>query len=87
MGYYISGESIVFDNNRYYVTIKFSKGNRLYSYDEYLLGPILIKEDSLIFKDYIKNLYEKLFSGYKKSLEYGSCSNFDDIIKTIEKYI
>ena len=39
MGYYISSEDLVYDNGRYYVSIRFNKGVSNYSYDEYLLGP------------------------------------------------
>ena len=57
MGYYISSENLVFDNGRYYVSIRFCKGNSNYSYDELLLGPCLLKEYSSLFNEYILNLY------------------------------
>ena len=88
MGYYISREDIVFDNNRYYVTIEFLKGDCSYSYDELLLGPILLKNNSDLFNKYIKNLYNKNIKGYNKAKMFNSdLSLFDKFISTLKKYI
>lgn len=89
MGYNIVSEDIVFDNNRYYVTIRFEEGKCNYSYDEYLLGPILIKNNSLIFKDYVKYLYNKNISGYNKCLQYNgdNVCYMNKLIKTLNRYI
>lgn len=89
MGYYIVSEDIVFDNNRYYVSIRFSKGIRNYSYDEYLLGPCLISSNSSIFKDYVLCLYNKNIKGFNKSKEFNG-SGFNDLnlmINCLKKYI
>ena len=85
-GYYISDESIVFDNNRYYITIKFSKGAREYSSTEYFLGPKLIKNNSSIFKDYVDNLYSKNIKAYNKSIEFNVDSPIIDLINAIKDY-
>lgn len=87
MGYYISDEDIVFDNNRYYVTIAFSVGNRKYSYDDYLLGPIL--KDKKLFKDYVLDLYRKNIGGYNKALRFNGSKllELEKLIETLKKYI
>lgn len=88
MGYYISREDIVFDNNRYYVTIEFLKGNSNYSYDEYLLGPILLENNSDLFNKYVKKMYDKNIKGYNKAKEFNSdLISFDKMMKSLEKHI
>ena len=88
MGYYISSENLVYDNGRYYVSIRFIKGICEYSYDEYLLGPCLIRENSKLFNDYIHSLYNKNINGYCKSLEFDSCSNdLKMFMECLKKYI
>ena len=87
MGYYISSEDIVFDNNRYYVSIRFEKGISNYSYDELLLGPCLIKSNSSIFFDYVNNLYNKIIKGYEKSILFNGESSMELMINSLRKYI
>lgn len=89
MGYYILDENIVFDNNRYYVTIKFDLGNRNYSYDDYLLGPILRLSSSHLFKDYVRSLYNKNIKGYNKAIEFSAdkLTDFSIFMETLKKYI
>lgn len=89
MGYYIVSEKLVFDNKRFYVSIRFSLGRVSYSYDQLLLGPCLIDENSVLFKQYVKNLYDKYIGGYNKSLEFNGDS-FNDIslmINCLKRYI
>lgn len=50
LGYKIEEELIIEENAIFYEIIKFVKGNREYSEIEYKFGPILIKENSDIFK-------------------------------------
>ena len=88
MGYYINREDIVFDNNRYYVTVEFLKGNSNYSYDEYLLGPVLLKNNSDLFNKYVKKMYDKNIKGYNKAKEFNSdLVSFDRMMNSLEKYI
>lgn len=89
LGYYISDEHIVFDNNRYYVSIKFCLGIKEYNYDDYLLGPILRFSDSSLFKDYVKKIYDKNLKGYNKSKIYktDNLSEFTMFMDTLKKYI
>ena len=88
MGYYIVSEDLVYDNSRYYVSIRFSKGECNYSFDELLLGPCLLKNRSDLFYLYIDSMYRKIIKGYNKSVEYKSDSfdNLNLIIKCLEKY-
>jgi len=87
MGYYISCEDIVFDNNRYYVSIRFEEGISNYSYDELLLGPCLIKSNSSVFNDYVNNLYSKVIKGYNKAIEFNGSSDMELMINSLRKYI
>ena len=87
MGYYINREDIVYDNGRYYITIEFLKGDSNYSYDDYLLGPILRKSGSDIFKNYVVNMYNKNIKGYNKAIKFNNnTDDFDKLIKTLEAY-
>ena len=89
MGYYVSSEDIVFENNRYYITIVFLYGEKEYCYDDYLLGPILRLSNSVMFNDYVNNIYKKNIKGYKKAMEFNSSSlsQFKLLIDTLEKYM
>ena len=89
LGYYIFREDLVFDNNRYYVSIRFSVGESNYSFDELLLGPCLLRKNDALFNSYLNNMYNKLINGYNKSIQFNSDSfnDLDLIIKCLEKYI
>lgn len=50
IGYYIADEVMIQDKNIIYTIIKFSKGKKWYSYKELYLGPILLSENSELFK-------------------------------------
>lgn len=88
MGYYIVSEDLVFDNNRYYVSIRFSVGRSSYNYDELLLGPCLLKNKNSLFNSYVNNMYRKIIRGYNKSIEFNSdsFSELDLMINCLEKY-
>lgn len=51
MGYYIDDEELVLDKNIIYTVIMFKKGRKRYSYKELYLGPILLKNNSSLFRD------------------------------------
>lgn len=89
MGYHIIDENIVFDNNRYYVTIKFSIGCSDYCYDDYLLGPILRKKKSSLFDEYVKYMYNKNIQSYEKALEFNNPKLLEvkKLIGTLKKYM
>ena len=89
MGYYIESEDLVFDNMRYYVTIKFCVGSRKYSYEDYLLGPILRFSNSELFKTYVNKMYLKNIKGYNKAVIFNSdnLSEMKLFIDTLKRYI
>ena len=83
-GYYIEEENLVFDNNRYYVTIKFSKGKSNYTYEELFIG-VKLKND-ILFNDYVNNLYKKNIKAYKKSIEFNTKNSIKKDMEIIKKY-
>lgn len=83
-GYYIEDEKIVFENNRYYVTIKFCKGKSNYTYEELLIG-IKLKQEKL-FRKYIENLYKKNKKAYEKSIEFNNNKEIQKQMEIIKKY-
>ncbi len=60
IGYYIDNEVYVIDAKIHYVIIKFVKGSKEYNDYEYILGPIVIKDNN--FKKYILNHYKNIFN-------------------------
>ena len=65
LGYMITDERIVYEDNKYYVIIEFIKGNKNYSEEELFMGPILIKNKNELFYnyyDFIKNEKEFILS-------------------------
>ena len=58
-GFIIVDEEIVYEKGKYYPIIVFEKGRRKYSYLDLSYGPILIKNKSLIFTNYIKDILNK----------------------------
>lgn len=65
LGFYIDDETLVKDKNIIYPVIVFKRGKKRYNKTELLLGPILINNQTEIFKEYIKkekDTKEKLLS-------------------------
>ena len=63
LGFYIDEELLVKEKNIIYPVIRFKRGKKKYSYTEYLYGPILIKNQNELFKEYLikeKTTKEKL---------------------------
>ena len=58
IGFYISYEEVIYDNNKYYINIVFLRGFKKYSKKELIYGPILMKGNF----DYYKYLYDKNIS-------------------------
>lgn len=54
-GFYISHESVIYDNGKYYINIVFLRGHQNYSIKELTYGPILMNGN----KDYFEYLYNK----------------------------
>ena len=51
LGYYIDKEVLIKDKNIIYTIIYFKKGKRRYSKKELYFGPLLLKENSLLFQE------------------------------------
>lgn len=60
LNYYIADETIVEDNKKIYIVIKFIKGRRKYTKKELYFGPILLSTKSLVFQKYTKDNLKKL---------------------------
>ena len=60
IGYYIENEMLVRDKKIIYTIIKFKKGHKNYNRYELYFGPILIKENSKLFKDKVMLEMKKL---------------------------
>lgn len=59
LGYYISDEKIVKDNNIKYVVIKFKKNEKKYTNKELLFGPILLRNKDELFVELLKDQINK----------------------------
>ena len=60
LNYKIVDEEIILDSNKVYTIIKFIKGKSKYNKKELYFGPVLLKKNSKLFKDYNKKEVEKL---------------------------
>ncbi|MBE6147350.1 MAG: SAM-dependent methyltransferase [Firmicutes bacterium] len=54
LGYYIDKEELVQDKDFIYPIIRFQKGKKKYKQEEYLFGPIILKERTELFKTYLE---------------------------------
>ena len=61
LGFYISDEIIICDRNKFYPIMVFEKGNFKYSKKDFLYGPVLLKNKSKEFVDYLVCEKDKLF--------------------------
>lgn len=59
LGFIISSEKIIEDNNKFYLIIKFIKGNKKYSNKELEYGPILLQQKTKEFNKYYNMLLEE----------------------------
>ena len=64
LGFYIKDETIILDKDKYYPIIVFEKGIKKYKDLEYKYGPMLLKDNSDIFKSYLKQNKKKLINIY-----------------------
>ena len=60
LNYQIEDEIIIEDNKKKYIIIKFIKGKKKYNQKELKFGPILLKKNDKLFKEYLKQELEKL---------------------------
>jgi len=63
-GYYIADESIVKDNGKYYITIKFLNGKRKHKSIDYIFGKI--KKENLEYYEYLRTKYLTILSNIPK---------------------
>ena len=60
MGFHIDQEVLVLDKDIIYPVLRFKRGRKFYRKKEYLLGPLLMKEESPLFKKWnAKELKQK----------------------------
>lgn len=63
LGYYIKGEKVILENNKYYITIMFAKGYKRYGYVDKMFGPILKKRKIAVnYYIYLKEDYLHLLN-------------------------
>lgn len=53
LGYHIAAETLVFEGRRYYVIMRFEKGDASYTDTELLVGPCLLKHKPPLFHSYL----------------------------------
>jgi len=58
-GFYIVKEVLVMDRGKYYEILVLKKGSRIYSEQEILLGPYLLKENSPLFQRMLQETIKK----------------------------
>ncbi len=59
IGFYIYDEDVVLENGKFYPILKLKRGIKKYTYQELLLGPILINKSSKVIYQYYKNILDK----------------------------
>lgn len=59
LGYFISKEKIVYEEDKFYVIIEFLKGSKSYSLKEFYFGPYLLKNKDEMFYKYYNYIKEK----------------------------
>jgi len=61
LGYKIVDEELVKDGKKIYTIIRFEQGTWKYNNKEYYFGPVLLKKNSELFKEYNKEELSKLY--------------------------
>lgn len=64
LGFYIYDEDIVLENGKFYPILKLKSGSKKYTYDELLLGPILINKNSKVICQYYRDILNKKLNIY-----------------------
>ena len=68
LGFIIESEAIVLEDGKYYIIMKFIKGNKNYSYKELYFGPCLLEN---------KNKILHLFEGWKRKYSFYDSKEFE----------
>jgi len=89
LGFIISSEKIIEDNNKFYLIIKFIKGNKKYSNKELEYGPILLKNKTLEFIKYYNFLLEEKIKILKQVpiLKFKEKHKYKKQIKSLNKIL
>ena len=82
LGYYISDEKLVKENNIIYQILVFMKGRKYYSYKKLYLGPVLMTKEDELTKEYYKKELEN-----KRSLLEALPKSFYSKIRLTKKEI
>ena len=82
LGYHISNEALVKENNIIYEILVFTKGRKYYSYKKLFLGPVLMEKKDSLTKEYYKNLLNM-----KKALLEALPKNLGNKIRETKKEI
>ena len=83
IGYVINKEQIIYEDNKYYITIDFIKGNKKYNYKELYFGPYLINNKDNMFYEY----YNFILNKKKEVLKSIDKDNIKEEIELIGKEI
>ena len=84
LGFIISDEKIVYEENKYYIIIEFIKGKEKYSNEDLFIGPILKNNRNELFNKYYKNIKSQKENIVKKTTNNESKIKLENEIKTIE---
>lgn len=77
IGYKITNETMLIDNNKYYNIINAEKGIEKYTELEYLFGKILIENKSIILKEYVNIELNKIITVLKNMKDNGKENSND----------
>lgn len=72
LGFIISNEKIVYEDEKYYIIIEFIKGKKKYKEKDYYFGPYLLDNKNELFYEYfnsIKNTKEKILEKIQNNKE------------------
>ena len=85
LGFKITEEEIVYDEDKYYIIILFTKGNEEYSSKEYLMGPYLLTHKDEMFNKYYNYLVNKYLDVISKMPNNETKEKIIETINTIKE--
>ncbi len=87
LGFSISDEALVYENDKYYPIVCFVKEKSDYSYYELLYGPVLLKKREPLFIEYLSFLKEKLARVYPHITDEVKKEQLSKEISFIDEYL
>lgn len=66
----IENEKIVYEKNVFYVLMKLKRGKKKYNYSDYLLGPVIKKKNTGVYKnykDFLLQKYSEIYNNLKNT--------------------